>query len=153
MDAINAALDSKLDQLATRIEAMVATKIEELERKFQNVQNEVKKLKDDVDDSINHVESVLKYDIDCVWDYALKNEQYSRKNNLRVFGLKEEDRENLEEKFITSVRDHLKEDITSEEINYPQDWAQKNKMKILLKRKLLKAWSSLRTWLTILPRG
>ena len=84
MDAINAALDSKLDQLATRIEAMVATKIEELERKFQNVQNEVKKLKDDVDDSINHVESVLKYDIDCVWDYAVKNEQYSRKNNQLV---------------------------------------------------------------------
>ena len=75
---INAALDSKLDQLETRIEAMVATKIEELERKFQDVQNEVKKLKDDVDDSINHVESVLKYDIDCVWDYAVKKEQYSR---------------------------------------------------------------------------
>ena len=107
---------------------MVATKIEELERKFQNVQNEVKKLKDDVDDSINHVESVLKYDIDCVWDYAVKNEQYSRKNNLRVFDLEEEDRENLEEKFITSVRDHLKEDITSEENrNYPQDWAQKKR--------------------------
>lgn len=35
MDAFNAALDSKLDQLATRIEAMVTTKIEELERKFQ----------------------------------------------------------------------------------------------------------------------
>ena len=78
IDGINAALDSKLDQLATRIEAMVATKIEELERKFQNVQNEVKKLKDDVDDSINHVESVLEYYIDCVWDYAVKNEQYSR---------------------------------------------------------------------------
>ena len=165
MDAINAALDSKLDQLATRIEAMVATKIEELERKFQNVQNEVKKLKDDVDDSINHVESVLKYDIDCVWDYAVKNEQYSRKNNLRSFGLEEEDRENLEEKFITSVRDHLKEDITSEEIEIihrigPKKSGEggdqgsrregkprpvivkfhsnKSKMKILLKRKLLK---------------
>ena len=85
IDGINAALDSKLDQLATRIEAMVATKIEELERKFQNVQNEVKKLKDDVDDSINHVESVLKYDIDCVWDYAVKNEQYSRNLKQTIF--------------------------------------------------------------------
>jgi len=72
MDANNAALDSKLDQLATSIEALVATKIEELERKFQNAQNEVKKLKDDVDHSITHVENVLKYDISCMWDYAVK---------------------------------------------------------------------------------
>ena len=119
----------------------------------------------DVDDSINHVESVLKYDIDCVWDYAVKNEQYSRKNNLWVFGLEEEDRENLEEIFITSVRDHLKADITSEEIEIihrigPKKSCQggeqgsrregkprpvivkfhsnKSKMKILLKRKRLK---------------
>jgi len=34
MDTNNAALDSKLDQLAMRIEGVVATKIEELERKF-----------------------------------------------------------------------------------------------------------------------
>ena len=33
MDALNAAHDSKLDQLATKIEAMVTRKIEELEKK------------------------------------------------------------------------------------------------------------------------
>ena len=64
MEAINAALDTKLDQLAARIENMVTTKVEELEKKLQNVEDEVKKLKDDVDDSINHVESMLKHDID-----------------------------------------------------------------------------------------
>ena len=48
MAAINAALDTKLDQLAARIENMVTLKIEELERKFENVEDEVKKLKDDV---------------------------------------------------------------------------------------------------------
>ena len=47
MDAINAVLDTKLDQLAARIETMVTAKIEELERKFENVEDEVKKLKDD----------------------------------------------------------------------------------------------------------
>ena len=116
MDAFNAALDSKLDQLATRIEAMVTTKIEELERKFQNVENEVKQLKDDVENSINHVESVLKHDIDLTWEYAVRNEQYSRKNNLRVHGLVEDERENLEETFIKFVQDNLQEDISADEI-------------------------------------
>ena len=45
-------------------ENMVTSKIEELERKFENVEDEVKKLKDDVDVSIHHVESVLKDEID-----------------------------------------------------------------------------------------
>ena len=116
MAAINAALASKLDHLATRIEAAVATNIEELEIKFQNVQNEVKKLKDHVDDGMNHVENVLKFDIDCVGPCG-KNEQYSRKNNLQVICLEEEDRANLEEKFITFFHGHLEEDITSEEID------------------------------------
>ena len=39
MAAINAALDTKLDQLAARIENMVTSKIEELERKFENVED------------------------------------------------------------------------------------------------------------------
>ena len=113
MDAINAALDSKLEQLARRIEAMVATKIEELEKKLHN---EVTKLRDEVDDSINHVESVLKQDIDTVWEYAVRNEQYSRKNNLRILGLDEDEGENLEEKFIKFVGDNLHEEVQSNEI-------------------------------------
>lgn len=164
MEAINAALDTKLDQLAARIETMVTTKIEELEKKFQNVEDEVKKLKDDVDDSINHVESMLKDDIDLTWEYAVRNEQYSRKNNLRVLGLAEDERENLEEKFIKFVEDNLEEEISTDEIEIihrigarrsgggeqgsrrdgkPRPvivklLSHKSKMKILLKRKMLK---------------
>ena len=116
MAAINAALDTKLDQLAARIENMVTSKIEELERKFENVEDEVKKLKDDVDDSIHHVESVLKDEIDLTWEYAVRNEQYSRKNNLRVLGLVEEEEENLEAKFKKIVKDNLQEEISADEI-------------------------------------
>ena len=116
MDAINAALDSKLDQLATRIEAMVSSKIAELETKFQSVQDEVQQLKEDVNDSINHVEDVLRQEINETWEYAVRNEQYSRKNNLRVLGLDEDETENLEEKFIKFVQDNLQEDIVSDHI-------------------------------------
>lgn len=69
-----AALNSKLDQLAARIKTMVTTKIED--KKFNNVEDEVKKLKDNVDNSINHVESLLKHDIDLTWEYAVRNKQY-----------------------------------------------------------------------------
>ena len=35
---------------------------------------------------------------------AVRNEQYSRKNNLRVLGLEEEgEKENLEDKFIDAI--------------------------------------------------
>lgn len=164
MAAINAALDMKLDQLVARIENMVTSKIEELERKFENVEDEVKKLKDDVDDSINHMESVLKHDIDLTWEYAVRNEQYSRKNNLRVLGLMEEERENLEAKFIKFVEDNFQEDISANEIEIIHTigarksgggkqgsrrdsklrpvivklLSHKSKMKFLLKRKMLK---------------
>ena len=98
-DVISAVLDTKLEGLVTRIESMMTAKIQELEVKFESIQSEVKQLKQEVNESINHVEDVLKYDIDQVWEYAVKNEQYSRKNNLRILGLDEEEGENLEQKF------------------------------------------------------
>ena len=58
IEAISEALDSKLDHMAKRIEAMVSSKIKDLETKFKHVEDEVKKLKEDVDESINHVEGV-----------------------------------------------------------------------------------------------
>ena len=62
-----------------------------------------------MDDSIHHVESVLKDEIDSTWEYAVRNEQYSRKNNLRVLGHVEEEEDNLEAKFIKIVEENLQE--------------------------------------------
>ena len=150
-------------QLATRIEAMVTSKIDELEKKFQNVEKEMEKLKDDVNESINHVEDLLRQDIDQTWEYAVRNEQYSRKNNLRVLGLEEEEGENLEEKFIKLIGENLQEEVSADEIEIihrigaPKNerdrgsrrdtrprpvivklQSHKTKIKIILKRKLLK---------------
>ena len=60
MDAINSVLDCKLDQLAARLENMMSEDLRATEKVQKNVQGEVKKLKEDVDDGINHVEFVLK---------------------------------------------------------------------------------------------
>lgn len=78
MDAINSVLDCKLDQLAARLENMMSEDLRATEKVQKNVQGEVKKLKEDVDDGINHVEFVLKRDIDYAREYPVKNEQYFR---------------------------------------------------------------------------
>ena len=106
---LGAMLDKKLDLLASRLESKIETK-------FQNIKVEMKELKEDVNDSINHVEYVLKQDINCTWEYAVKNEQYSRKNNLRILGLDEEEGENLEDKFIEVIISNLNETIERQEI-------------------------------------
>ena len=85
-------LDTKLDQLVTRIKSMMTAKIQGLEKKFENIQTEDKQPKQEVNDNIHHVEDVLKYDIDQVWEYAVTNspshlhhEQYSRKISICAF--------------------------------------------------------------------
>ena len=50
------------------------------------------------------------------WGYAVNNEQYSRKNNIRILCITEEHDENLEQKFIKVIKENLDEDIKPEEI-------------------------------------
>lgn len=98
------------------METKIETKIAELEARFLNVENELKNLKQDVDESINHVEYTLRQGIDSTWEYAVRNEQYSRKNNLRVLGLEEEEEENLEDKFIDAIANNLDVTVDKQEI-------------------------------------
>ena len=58
----------------------------------------------------------LKEEIATVCEYALHNEQYSRKNSVRVFGITEDDGENVEGKVIESFKSNLKVDASSNDI-------------------------------------
>lgn len=49
-----------LNLLVSRLEAKIECKIEEPENKFQKIKDEIKEFKEDVNDSINHVEHVLR---------------------------------------------------------------------------------------------
>ena len=98
-NALNSILDVKLEELTTRLSVMMDTKIAELEKKSKGISKEITKIKDDFNESINYVEDVLKHDIDLTWEYAVRNEQYSRKNNLRILGIDEQEGEDLECKF------------------------------------------------------
>ena len=95
---------------------MMDTKIAELEKKFKGISKEITKIKDDFNESINYVEDVLKHDIDLTWEYAVRNEQYSRKNNLRILGIDEQEGEDLEGKFISCMREDLGEEVKPEEV-------------------------------------
>lgn len=44
----------------SRLEAKIECKIKEPENKFQKIKDEIKEFKEDVNDSINHVEHVLR---------------------------------------------------------------------------------------------
>ena len=113
-------LDEKLDHLAERLEAMVNRKIQDLERrlerKIEDVGDEIAKVKIELGESIDHIEETLRHDIDLTWEYAVNNEQYSRKNNIRMLGIDEEPDENLECKFIEVIKENLHEEIKPEEI-------------------------------------
>ena len=118
--ALAAILDERLNHFAERLEAMMDSKIEDLERrlekKIDEVGDEIAKVKVELGESINHVEDTLRQDIDQTWDYAVNNEQYSRKNNIRILGITEEHDENLERKLIEVIKENLDEDIKPEEI-------------------------------------
>ena len=115
-NALNSILDVKLEELTTRLSVMMDTKIAELEKKFKGISKEITKIKDDFNESINYVEDVLKHDIDLTWEYAVRNEQYSRKNNLGILGIDEQEGEDLEGKFISCMRENLGEEVKPEEV-------------------------------------
>lgn len=58
----------------------------------------------------------MQRDIDLTWDYTACNEQYSRKNNIRLLGLEEQLDENLETKFINCLQENLGEEVKPDEI-------------------------------------
>ena len=104
-------LEANFDALATRLEKMLSKKLKDLEVKFERrigkMEKEVQELKNDYNESLSHVEEDLNRKISDAWEYAVQNEQYSRKNNIRIFGLREEHGENLEEKVIKFAKESL----------------------------------------------
>lgn len=114
MSILSKILDTRLEQLAMRLENMMTEKLKEMEAKLKDVKKEMEELKEDFNDSLNHEENILREQVNEAWEYAVRNEQYSRKNNIRILGLAEEDHENLENKIIKLAKDELAVDIKEE---------------------------------------
>ena len=116
LEALTSVLDEKLDEFTTRLSAMMDEKIADLQEKFDGVPEQLLQMKEDFNKTVNHVEHDLRKDIDSTWEIAVRNEQFSRKNNIRLLGLEEEPDEHLEAKFIACMQDNLGEEVKPEEI-------------------------------------
>jgi hypothetical protein len=77
--------------------------------KIQPLQEEIASLKDEV--------ALLKSKFVIVEAKANENEQYSRRNNIRIFGLPEAKDENCYKIVIDLCKDELKIDVTSDDID------------------------------------
>ena len=113
-NALNSILDVKL--VTTHLSVMMDTKIAELEKTFAGISKEIIQIKDDFNESIKYVEGVLRQDNDLTWEYAVRNEQYSRKNNLRILRIDEQEGEDLEGKFISCMRENMGEEVKPEKV-------------------------------------
>ena len=49
----------------------------------------------------------LRSEINETWEYAVKSEKYSRKNNVRIHGLEDNTEEDLETQIIGMAKDEL----------------------------------------------
>ena len=116
-ESLQQMLEANFDALATRLEKMLPEKLKDLEVKFETrigKMEKVQELKNDYNESLSHVEEDLNGKISETWEYAVQNEQNSRKN-IRIFGLREEHSENLEE-VIKFAKESLNVHIRNKEI-------------------------------------
>ena len=115
-------LDKKFEEMTSKFESIISKKLDELEKKFDvkitAIKQERKELKDDHNEILNYAEQSLEEKIASTFDLItqIKNEQYSRKNNLRIYGLKDERFEELEVKGIKFAKDELNVELQDQVI-------------------------------------
>ena len=64
LEAFRSVLDEKLDELTFRLSTMVDQRIADLE----GVQQQILQIKEEFNETVNHVEHVLQKDIDLTWE-------------------------------------------------------------------------------------
>ena len=111
IDSMTKLLNSKIDPISEKLEKLnkldtiensvgfaleEVKKIPELETSVNDLNRELKQLSSEV--------STLKKENATLKEELLKQELYSRKNNIKIFGLKDTTQDNLEEKILTTIQ-------------------------------------------------
>lgn len=104
-------MTKQVKELEEKIESrmfVLEEKNTELEETVTLMQQENKKLKDEMRN--------IKLEVRTVKNHAVTNEQYSRKNNIKIFGMKEEQNEDCVQKVIELAREKLKVELTTSQV-------------------------------------
>ena len=104
-DSIMAKVSTLLDDFKSKLEMQMKEEMTKLYDRMivqtnKEVDEKLKKVQEEFNSSTNFIQMSLKEEIAAVREHALHNEQYSRKNSVRVFGITEDDGENVEGKVI-----------------------------------------------------
>lgn len=94
-------MTSLIEKITTKVSVSFNEKFELQEKKINNLEKEVKNLQTEIEEIREEKENM---------------EQYSRRNNLRIFGVQEKETENTQEIVVKLIEEKLKYKINPEEI-------------------------------------
>ena len=116
-----AKVSTLLDDFKSKLEMQMKEEMTKLYDRMivqtnKEVDEKLKKVQEEFNSSTNFIQMSLKEEIAAVREEALHKEQYSRKNSVKVFGITEDDGENVEGKVIEFFKSILKVDVSSNDI-------------------------------------
>ena len=126
LEDLDVRLDKKLKEQEGRIikeiERSINSSIEQVHASMEELKEENRKLKEELTEVEKKCDkqegqiNKLKREVEAVREHAIKNEQYSRKNNLKIFGLQEKEGGQCVEEVQTMVKEKLKLSLRKEDI-------------------------------------
>ena len=122
MDILLVELDKRFAKQESRLSETFNTSFEFLHETIRQLKEENTALKarlECVEERSEKQERKLLYlqrEIEQVKEHTVKNEQYSRRNNLKIFGLKEETNEDTAEAVVKMVKDKMKITMSKDDI-------------------------------------
>ena len=103
-NAIMASVTAALTDFKAKIELQLKEEMKKLEDSLvakitKEVDDKLKEVRDEFNQSTTFIETSLRDEIANVREHAIHNEQYCRKNSIRISGIIEEEGEDVEQKF------------------------------------------------------
>lgn len=108
-------LEEKMSTQVKEVEARLEAKIYGLEEKNTKLRDEVVQVQQE-NAGIKAEMQCLKAELHGVKNHAVANEQYSRRNNVKIFGLQDEPEENCVTKVVQIVKEKLEIELTASQI-------------------------------------
>ena len=120
-NAIMASVTAALTDFKVKIELQLKEEMKKLEDSLvakitKEVDDKLKEVREEFNQSTTFIETSLQDEIANVREHAIHNEQYSRKNSVRISGITEDEGEDVEQKVIDFMKTNLKVDISRSEI-------------------------------------